>query len=125
MKTIAFLLLFFPIVAFSDEYLKMYVGKEYREAERIFVKKDDVLIVLLETYLSTGYDWKIKKPLPEGVKILEDFILYKEQKKEMEGGGEFHLFKLKVSKNCTITFQYRRKWEKEPLETKKLIISVK
>ncbi len=111
----------------SENELKIIIGREISDKTEISLQKGEKFIILLETRLSTGYDWEIKQPVPECIQIIEDFILYKEVEKPKVGGYEFHLFKLKAKKkgSGTLIFQYKRKWEKKSLKTREIKIYVK
>lgn len=111
----------------SENLPKIIIGREISNKTEISLQKGERFIILLETRLSTGYDWEIKQPIPECIQIIEDFILYKEVKKPEVGGYEFHLFKLKAKKRGSgiLIFQYKRKWEKKSLKTREIKVYIK
>ena len=129
---VLFLTLLFNLQAVENnkklEMMFTYKFSENRSSETVIIKEGKTVTFLLETQLGTGYDWKLKKPIPPIIELIEDSILSKQLDLPVVGGSESRLFKFRTIKkgNGILIFQYKRNWEKNinPLKTLKINVKV-
>jgi inhibitor of cysteine peptidase len=91
------------------------------------VNKQFIVLIALESNPSTGYSWQAEYNT-EMLELIEQTFEPGEYAKEnIVGAGGTELFRFKaLSKGQTdITFNYKRPWETEVLETKVFTVDIK
>ncbi len=102
---------------------------EKNNGDSINLKVEDIVVIRLESNLTTGYSWILdKKTDTLIVSMVDSEYIQSVEDKELVGAGGHEIFTFKaVSKGKTsIILNYERPWEEdeEPLETFEINISV-
>lgn len=81
--------------------------------------------VVLDSNPTTGYQWT-KKESPEGIVNISQQYVPNEKNQALVGIGGHEHFTITALKSgaTTLTFSYKRSWEKDPIKTKTLIVTV-
>jgi predicted secreted protein len=133
MKVILLLLSVLFILSAVDnrknlEMIFTYKLSQNSALETVAIREGVSVTFLLETQLSTGYDWELEKPVSAIVEVIDDSVSGKEPDLTVMGGSENHLFKFRAVKkgNAILTFLYKRSWEKnmDPLKILKIKVVV-
>lgn len=123
--TVLLLSLLFNLQAIENkknlEMIFTYELSQNRSFETVTLREGTIVTFLLETKLSTGYDWKLEQPASSVIEVLEDSAVSKKPDLPVLGGSENHLFKFRAVKkgNAILTFLYKRSWGKniDPIKT--------
>ena len=104
--------------------------KAYSDPEETIdssISKQFIVLIALESNPSTGYSWVAEYDNAMLELVEETFELGEYAKENIVGAGGTELFRLKgLSKGETdITFNYKRVWETEILDTKIFTVEVK
>jgi inhibitor of cysteine peptidase len=89
--------------------------------------KEFIILIALESNPTTGYSWEAVYNTAILELVEETFELGEYTKENIVGAGGTELFRFKGLSNgkTDITFNYKRSWETEVLETKVFTIDVK
>ena len=104
--------------------------KAYSDPEETIdssMDREFIVLIALESNPSTGYSWEAEYDSAMLELIEETFELGEYAKENIVGAGGTELFRFKgLNKGKTeITFNYKRSWETEVLETKVFTVEVK
>jgi len=105
---------------------KTFVIVARGSGETIEVTVSQDFVISLESNPTTGYSWELTGPLPAWLELIgTKFILTPTDPPTVGGGGvESWTFRANDASTATITFEYRRPWEKDqpPAERKTFVI---
>jgi len=91
---------------------------------RIEAKVGQDFVIDLPSNPSTGYSWRLARPLPSMLKLQRKRYIPPKVQKIGGGGTEVWTFKSVRSGKATIMFEYIRPWEKDSLPARERIFSV-
>jgi inhibitor of cysteine peptidase len=93
----------------------------------IETKVDQDFVITLDSNPSTGYSWRLARPLPSMLKLQGKRYIPDKPQKIGSGGTEIWTFEPVRSGKVTIMFEYIRPWEKEsqPVRRRSFSIVVK
>jgi inhibitor of cysteine peptidase len=103
---------------------------EKDNGKRLVLKRNEIIMVNLESNPSTGYSWDLVDENMDDVVLLiaSDYHASSKDKNLVGGGGyQIFTFQARSSGSADIILSYRRPWEEEtkPLETFRLDITVR
>jgi len=89
--------------------------------------KEFIVLIALESNPSTGYSWVAEYDDAMLELVEETFELGEYAKENIVGAGGTELFRFKglIKGNTDITFNYKRVWETEVLDTKVFTVEIK
>jgi len=104
--------------------------KAYSDPEETIdlgIDKEFIVLIALESNPTTGYSWEAEYDAAMLALVEETFEPGEYAKENIVGAGGTELFRFKgLSKGETeITFNYKRSWETEVLDTKVFTVEVK
>lgn len=116
---------------YVDVFINDYLAanpKEHSTDEkapwRIEAKVGQDFVIDLLSNPSTGYSWRLARPLPSMLKLQRKRYIPPKVQKLGGGGTEEWTFKSVRSGKATIMFEYIRPWEKDSLPARERIFSV-
>jgi predicted secreted protein len=125
--------------ALVDQFINAYLAvnpqtagrkgrdRDVEEPNRIEAVVGQDFVIALESNPSTGYSWRLAKPLPGMLKLQDKKYIAAEPQLIGSGGKEEWTFKAVRRGKATIVFEYVRPWEEKtpPVKQRRFFIVVK
>jgi predicted secreted protein len=113
----------------ADQLTTWWKGRDrgVEEPNRIEAVVGRDFVIALGSNPSTGYSWRLARPLPRMLKLQDKKYIAAEPQLIGGGGTEEWTFRPVRSGKATIVFEYVRPWEKEasPVKQRRFFIVVK